>query len=203
MLNAWNNALAEKFLEYFVETYKLGDMNKKEATSIRSRFEARLFILRGEWRSLIEEKPKNRDIWVKNLKGRENREIDLGWEAMLNMVDTLAMGGMSSDEGDVDQENRAIYIVKKELWQSELVTSRLQFIDSRRNTTNAFGGVRLGNAPRKRMRVQGAGTSARSPVVNCPTNYYTLEFVANLDNRAYNELDIQEEHDLGHILSRE
>ena len=70
---------------------------------------------------------------------------------MLNMVDTLAMGGMSSDEGDVDQENRAIYIVKKELWQSELVTSRLQFIDSRRNTTNAFGGVRLGNAPRKRM----------------------------------------------------
>ena len=139
---------------------------------------------------------------MKNLKGRDGK-IDLGWEAMLNMVDTLGMGGMSSDESEVDQENQAFYIVKKRLWRSELVTSRLQFIDKCRNTTNAFGGIRPGNAPRRRMRVQGAGASTRSPVVKCPTNYYTPEFVASLDNRAYDELDIQEEHDLGHILNRE
>ena len=59
MLNAWNNALAEKFLEYLVETYELGDLTKKEATGIRSRFEARLLILRREWRSLTKKKPEN------------------------------------------------------------------------------------------------------------------------------------------------
>ena len=52
---------------------------------------------------------------MKNLKGRDGK-IDLGWEAMLNMVDTLGMGGMSSDESDVDQENQAFYIMKKRLW---------------------------------------------------------------------------------------
>ena len=53
------------------------------------------------------------------------------------------------------------------------------------------------------MRVHGAAASAHHPVVKCPENYYAPEFVANLDNRAYDELDMQEEHNLGHILSRE
>jgi len=136
---------------------------------------------------------------VKNLKGRDG-ERDLGWEAMLRMVDTLGMGGMSSDESDFDKEKQAIYIVKKRPWRSELVNSRLQFIDRCRNTTNAFGGIRRGNPPRRRMRVHGAAASARHPVVKCPKNYYTPEFVANLDNRAYRELYMQKEHDLGHIL---
>ena len=139
---------------------------------------------------------------MKNLKGRDE-EIDLGWEAMLTMVDSLGMRGMSSDESDFDEEKRSIYVVKKRAWRSELVTSRLQFIDRSHNTTNAFGGTRPGNPPRRRMRIHGAAASTRHPVVKCPKNYYTPEFVANLDNRAYDELDMQEEHDLGHILSRD
>jgi len=73
MLNTWNNALAEKFLEYLVETYELGDLAKKEATGIRSRFKARLLILKREWQSLIKEKP--RDILAKK-KARTNSRRD-------------------------------------------------------------------------------------------------------------------------------
>jgi len=51
--------------------------------------------------------------------------------------------------------------------------------------------------------VHGLAASTRHPVVKCPKDYYTPEFVASLDNRAYDELDMQEEHDLGHILSRD
>jgi len=119
-----------------VEKNNFNPLTKQEATSIRSRYEARLSSLRREWRSLIKEKPAgwleeqkakkkrarvatrrdkvcvlispridvidisqlwlelldHRLICVKNLKGR-NGEIDLGWEAMLDMVDNLGMGG--------------------------------------------------------------------------------------------------------------
>jgi len=57
MLNAWNNALAERFLDYLVEKYDFEPLTKQEAKTIRSRFEDRLHSLKREWQELTKKKP--------------------------------------------------------------------------------------------------------------------------------------------------
>jgi hypothetical protein len=139
-----------------------------------------------------------RQICVENLKGRDGR-IDRGWRATLYMVETLTMAGMSSDESEVDNEARPYYVVKRRAWRSTAVGARLQFIDSQMNRTSGSGGIRPGNAPRKRVRIQGAPVSSRDPPTSCPKNFYSREFVSNLSNRAYSALKMKEEKGLGEV----
>jgi hypothetical protein len=139
-----------------------------------------------------------RQICVENLKGRDGR-TDPGWRATLYMVETLTMAGMSSDESEIDDEGRPYYIVKRRVWRSTAVHTRLQFIDSQMNKTNASGGIRPGNAPRKRVRIQGAPVSDRDPPTSCPENFYSREFVSNLSNRAYSALKMKEKKGLGEV----
>ena len=114
-------------------------------------------------------------------------------------MDKLGMAGMSLDESQVEADGRAYYAVKQRAWRSRAVLARLKFIDSQMNKTNAYGGIRPGNAPRKRVRIQGALSSDRDPPTGCPQNYYSCEFLSNLSNRAYNALEMKEKKDLGTV----
>jgi hypothetical protein len=139
-----------------------------------------------------------RQICVENLKEKDGR-IDPGWKATLYMVETLTMAGVSSDESEIDNEGRPYYVVKRRAWRSTAAGARLQFIDSQMNRTGASGGIRPGNAPRKRVRIQGAPVSNRDPPTGCPENFYSREFVSNLSNRAYSALNMKPEKGLGKI----
>ena len=139
-----------------------------------------------------------RQICVENLKGRDGR-IDPGWRATLGMVEMLTMARMSSDESEIDNEERPYYIVKRRTWRSTAVGARLQFIDSQMNRTGASGGIRPGNAPRKRVRIQAAPVSDRDPPTGCPKNFYSREFVSNLSNRAHSALKMKAEKGLGEV----
>jgi hypothetical protein len=141
---------------------------------------------------------ERRQICLENLKQRDG-QIDPGWRENLYMVDKLTMAGMSSDDSEIDNEGRAYYVVKRRAWRSTAVGARLRFIDSQMNRTNASGGIRRGNAPRKRVRNHGAPVSNRDPPTDCPKNYYSREFVSNLSNRAYHALKMKPERELGII----
>jgi hypothetical protein len=132
------------------------------------------------------------------MTGRDRR-IDPSWRATLYMVDKLTMAGMSSDESEIDKDRRPYYVVKRRAWRDSRVRARLEFIDSQMNMTNAFGGTRPGNPPRKRVRIRGAPVSTHDPPTECPENYYSREFLANLSNRAYSTLRMKPAKELGSI----
>lgn len=137
-----------------------------------------------------------RQICVENLETPSGR-TDRGWEVTLSMIDKLTMAGMSSDESQVDEDNRPYYTVKRRAWRSREISDRLIFIDSQMNKTNGYGGVRPGNPPRKRVRIRGAPVSNRDPPVGCPENFYSPEWLAMLPNRAYTALKMKKSKQLG------
>lgn len=141
---------------------------------------------------------ERRQICLENMNGRDG-QIDPGWRATLYMVDKLTMAGMSSDESEIDQDGRAYYVVKRRAWRSTAVRARLEFIDSQMNKTSADGGIRPGNPPRKRLRIQGAPVSNRDPPTECPENYYSREFVTSLSNRASSALNMKPAKEMGTI----
>ena len=121
------------------------------------------------------------------------------------MIETLKAAGMSSDESERDEATGVVtYIIKKRAWRSKEVLDRLKLVDQDRNTTNAYGGPRAGNPPRVRKPVAHAKESIRAAVPNCPENFYTREFVANISSyRVLNELNEQPAVDLGSVQDSE
>ncbi len=93
----------------------------------------------------------------------------------------------------------AYYVVKQRAWRSSAVRDRLEFIDSQMNKMNAYGGIRRGNAPRRRVRIKTEPVSNRDPPIECPENYYSRKFVLNLSNRAYDALKLKAAKHLGTI----
>ena len=128
-----------------------------------------------------------REICAGNILNPDG-SVNMAWTFLSNMLDKLGAVGMSSDESE--QENgRTVYVVKKREWRSEDITRLLMYIDKDRNTTNATGGARPGNPPRKRKRfVTNPRTSKRDPSLGCPLNYYNQVFYANLTNRQVSAL---------------
>ena len=55
--------------------------------------------------------------------------VDEAWDTLFQAVDTLTAGGMSSDDSDVDESGRAIFLVKKRLWRNKGLTEFLKIID--------------------------------------------------------------------------
>jgi hypothetical protein len=112
---------------------------------------------------------------------------------------------MSSDESAWEGEGadrRRVYYVRKRMWRSSEVNSRLEVVDANMNRTNAFGRARPGNAPRHRIRSGTASESARAPVVSCPKNFYSVEFVSGLSNLQHHALKMESPMNLGYVHLR-
>ena len=65
--------------------------------------------------------------------------VSEAWDALFQVIDTLTQAGMSSDESDVDDMNRLIYLVKKRVWRNKAFTNLLKIVDADASTTNAYG----------------------------------------------------------------
>jgi len=126
--------------------------------------------------------------------------VDPAWKSLLWMVDKLGQAGMSSDESDLDNNGRSCYTVKRRVWRSAEVQACLEGIDRFANKSAADGRIRPGNQPRQRIRMRGAKASQRDPPIACPRNFYTAEFLSDLTNRAYTELDARAEKVLPEIV---
>ena len=116
------------------------------------------------------------------------------------MVDKLGQAGMSSDESELDNTGRPCYTVKRRVWRSAEVQACLEGIDKFANRSAADGRIRPGNQPRQRIRTRAAKASQRDPPIGCPKNYYTAEFLSDLTDRAYMELDVKAEKVLPEIV---
>jgi len=130
---------------------------------------------------------------------KRDGSIHSGWKGLLRMVERLGMSGMSSDESDVDEVGRPYYVVRVRRWRHSDITRCLDAIDRSKNTTSGYGETRPGNPPRRRLRRQNAAVSTRDPTVGCPENYYGDEFVANLDNKKFRDLQMVEEDALPEV----
>lgn len=103
------------------------------------------------------------------------------------MVDTLTIGGMSSDESGEDDLGRKIFTVKKRVWRDKDITRLLRYVDRDHNRTNAYGNTRSGNPPRTRI-TRGGKESEREAVPGLPKNFYDRGWYAGLSNRDKKEL---------------
>ncbi|KJA14385.1 hypothetical protein HYPSUDRAFT_59396 [Hypholoma sublateritium FD-334 SS-4] len=204
--NSWNDRLCEKFVDYYEERVE-AKLSAEDRAAVENHFLGRLYRLGRKWRKArtktelerIEEEKRSlkasrattrrltlyddrREICAGNILNPDG-SVNMAWTFLSNMLDKLGAVGMSSDESE--QENgRTVYIVKKREWRSEDITQLLMYIDKDRNTTNATGGARPGNPPRKRKRfVANPRASKRDPSLGCPLNYYNQVFYANLTNR--------------------
>jgi len=130
---------------------------------------------------------------------KRDGSIHSGWKGLLRIVERLGMCGMSSDESEVDDVGRPYYVVRARRWRHSDITTRLDAIDKSKNTTSGYGETRPGNPPRRRVRRQNAPVSTRDPPVGCPENYYGDEFMANLDNKQFRDLQIKEEAELPQV----
>ncbi|KJA14543.1 hypothetical protein HYPSUDRAFT_59320 [Hypholoma sublateritium FD-334 SS-4] len=204
--NSWNDRLCEKFVDYYEEQLDV-KFSSEDRAAVEDHFMSRLYRLGRKWRKArtktelerIEEEKRllkasrattrrltlyddRREICAGNILNPDG-SVNMAWTFLSNMLDNLGAVGMSSDESE--QENgRTVYIVKKREWRSEDIIQSVMYIDEDRNTTNATGGARPGNPPRKRKRfVTNPRTSKRDPSIGCPLNYYNQVFYANLTNR--------------------
>jgi hypothetical protein len=132
------------------------------------------------------------------MKNRDG-STDEAWEVTAEMVEELGPAGMSSDESELDENTKqSTYRIKRRLWRAKECRDRLILIDSDRNITNAYGGIRAGKSPRVRIRASTSTISNRAPTVGCPVNYYSREWVSNLaSGREVRALKWGEEKDLG------
>lgn len=181
----WRKARTKTELERIEEEKRL----LKASRATTRRLTVRMTAL-PRWMSLIDVLQlydDRREICAGNILNPDG-SVNMAWTFFSNMLEKLGAVGMSSDESE--QENgRTVYIVKKREWRSEDITRLLMFIDKDRNTTNATGGARPGNAPRKRKRfVTNPRASIRDPSLRCPLNYYNQVFYANLTNRQVSAL---------------
>jgi hypothetical protein len=132
-----------------------------------------------------------------------NGTIDDGWKRTTEMVEELGPAGMSSDESEVDEENKkTTYRIRRRLWRAKECKDRLLVVDSDRNITNAFGNPLPGKQPRERIRTTTATISKRAPTVGCPNNYYSKEWVSGLSNRLLKALKVKDNKDLGNVQDR-
>jgi hypothetical protein len=123
-----------------------------------------------------------------------------GWKRTTEMVEELGPAGMSSDESEVDEENKkTTYKIRTRLWRAKECKDRLLVVDSDRNITNVFGGPRPGKQPRERIRTTTATISMRAPTVGCPKNYYSKEWASGLSNRLLKALEVKDNKDLGNV----
>ena len=107
--------------------------------------------------------------------------INPEWKASYNMVLNLGPSGMSSDESK-EEDGQMVYIEKAQGWWSHAVNKQCKIIDCDRITTSSLGGAPSGNPPGKLKRVLRPTLSSRNPVIGCPKNYYSDQWVANLPN---------------------
>lgn len=111
------------------------------------------------------------------------------------VMDALGAGGMSSDESDTDDLGHPVYRAKIMTWRNKEVLKKLIDIDRNRNTTNAYGNTRGGNAPRVRKRREGRET-LRKAIPGLPLNFYNPEWYAGLTRTQKRELNVKEKKPL-------
>ncbi len=139
-----------------------------------------------------------RQICIEQLEDPTNGAAHPGWKATLQVLNTGGPTIVSSDESGREGTQR-VYIIKRRKWRSSEMTRRMQEVDDNQNTTNAYGGARPGNAPRRRVRVADGPSSTRTAVAGLPANCYAKSWVSNLDGRMKKALNLQPRKDLGRI----
>ncbi|KAF9470813.1 hypothetical protein BDN70DRAFT_901822 [Pholiota conissans] len=133
-------------------------------------------------------------VCQENMK-RADGSIDPVWKENRDMVVDLSVQGMSSDDSDYNgNKGQNIFVVRKLPWRAKIVTTRMKMIDADINRTNAYGGNHPGNPARTRQRLPRGPVSERRAVPECPKNFYSMEFRANLGSaRAYRDLKMKAE----------
>jgi hypothetical protein len=120
-----------------------------------------------------------REIALSNRE--QNGVVDQGWDFLFTVVDSLGIDGMSSDESEVDQDNKKSFRVKKRAWRSKKIEKILRRVDKDRNTTSAYGNDRQGNSPRTCNR-PAYSDSAGEAVRGLPCNFYDTFWYHKLSN---------------------
>ena len=98
---------------------------------------------------------------------------------------------MSSDESETDTSGQKEYAVKIMPWCSRDVTHLLRIIDDDRNTSNSFGDVRPGNAPRKRTVRRPRSVTSRNAPSGLPLNFYDPAWYHDLSKSDKRELNVK------------
>ena len=111
------------------------------------------------------------------------------------VLEALGTGGMSLDESDVDDLGHSVYRAKIMTWRDKEVLGKLRDIDSNRNTTNAYGNMRVDNPPRVQKRCDGRETS-RKAIPGLPVNFYDPDWYARLTPGQKRELGAKEQKPL-------
>lgn len=110
--------------------------------------------------------------------------VDENWAFMYDVVETLGLDGMSSDESEPEENGtRRPYKkvrVKTRVWRSKTLESYLKLIDRERNFKNALGNDPAGTKPTIRVRPAHNFSSTRFIPPHLPRNFY--------DNDWYNGL---------------
>jgi hypothetical protein len=127
-----------------------------------------------------------RDITLGNRTDPQGN-VDEAWDVLHFMVETLTLGGMSSDESGEDDNGRKIYRIKKRVWRDKEITRLLRFVDRDHNKTNCYGNTRSGNPPRIR-NTRSVSESVREAVPGLPRNFYDRTWLIGLSNRDEKEL---------------
>ena len=139
-----------------------------------------------------------RQICIEQLDDLTNRAAHPGWKSTIKVLNTAGPSIVSLDESGWDGTQR-VYFIKKRKWRSAEITRRMQEVDEEQNITNAYGGSRAGNAPRRRIRISKAPISTRPAVAGLPENCYSKGWVSNLDGRIQKALGMKPRLDLGKV----
>jgi hypothetical protein len=118
------------------------------------------------------------------------------WDLLDKAIALLSYDGMSSDDSDVDVNNRKIFSVKKMPWRSTLLTDLLRHLDKDRNIETGPGERKPGNPFRNRVVVRQAKTSRREAPPGLPMNFYDSKWYDGLAHKDVRELNPQEPFDL-------
>lgn len=112
------------------------------------------------------------------------------WAHLDDILATLGAGGMSSDESELDRDERKVYYVKKMSWRGKPLTSRMVTIDKDRNFKNCYEHT-SGNAPRPRKRRLHPTESSRDAIPGLPLNFYDSDWWKRLSGAQKAELRAQ------------
>jgi hypothetical protein len=107
------------------------------------------------------------------------------------VVDELGIEGTSSDESEVDENNKKCFRIKRHPWRSKLLDKFLRRVDRDRNTTSAYGNA-LGNRPRTRKR-PAYSDSIGDAVPGLPMNFYDPNWYRKLSDWDKEDLDAGED----------